>query len=76
MKYHSVPTSKFAKDYERLKKRGKEIKKLASVIDALLAGEKLATKYRDHALTGDCPGAGNVILNQTGCSCMKFKVRT
>ena len=56
MKYHSVPTSKFAKDYERLKKRGKEIKKLASVIDALLAGEKLATKYRDHALTGDCNG--------------------
>ncbi|MHC1757961.1 MAG: type II toxin-antitoxin system YafQ family toxin [Negativicutes bacterium] len=56
MKYHSVPTSKFAKDYERLKKRGKEIRKLARVIDALLAGEKLATKYRDHALTGDCNG--------------------
>ena len=44
MKYYSVPTSKFAKDYERLKKRGKEIRKLAKVIDARLVGEKLATK--------------------------------
>jgi mRNA interferase YafQ len=56
MKYHSVPTSRFAKDYARLKKRGKEINKLHAVIDTLLSGTKLPAKYRDHALTGDCDG--------------------
>jgi len=56
VKYHSVPTSRFAKDYARLKKRGKDINKLNVVIDALLDGTKLATKHRDHALTGDCDG--------------------
>ena len=56
MKYNSVPTSKFAKDYERLKTRGKDIRKLAKIIDTLLEGKKLPVRHRDHALAGDCTG--------------------
>lgn len=56
MKYRPVTTSKFAKDYDRAKKRGKDIQKLKVVIETLLAGTNLPTKYRDHLLTGDCVG--------------------
>ena len=56
MKYHPVTTSKFAKDYDRAKKRGKDIKKLKGVIGVHLDGTKLAPKYKDHLLTGDCAG--------------------
>ena len=56
MKYHPITTSKFAKDYARIKKRGKNLEKLKMVVDVLLSGEKIAAKYRDHALTGDCTG--------------------
>jgi len=45
MKYHPITTSKFVKDYARIKKRGKNLEKL-----------KIAAQYRDHALTGECAG--------------------
>ena len=56
MKYHPVTASKFAKDYDRAKKRGKDIEKLKGVIGMLLDGTKLTPKYKDHLLTGDCAG--------------------
>lgn len=56
MKYHPVTTSKFAKDYARIKKRGKNLEKLKVIVNLLLSGEKLAAKYHDHQLTGDCAG--------------------
>ena len=56
MKYHPSTTSKFAKDYARIKKRGKDLTKLKAVVEKLLLGEKLAAKYHDHPLTGDCAG--------------------
>ena len=43
----------FRKDYKKLKSSGKDLSNLASVIDALLAGEPLAEHYRDHLLIGD-----------------------
>jgi len=43
----------FRKDYKKLKSSGKDLSKLASVIDALLASEPLAEHYRDHLLIGD-----------------------
>jgi mRNA-degrading endonuclease YafQ of YafQ-DinJ toxin-antitoxin module len=41
MKYHPVTTSKFAKDYDQAKKRGKDVKTLKGVIGTLLDGTKL-----------------------------------
>ena len=45
-------TGQFRRDYKRCKKRGLDVKLLETVIDKLLAGEKLPLKNRDHALTG------------------------
>jgi mRNA-degrading endonuclease YafQ of YafQ-DinJ toxin-antitoxin module len=45
MKYHPITTSKFAKDYARIKKRGKNLEKLKMVVDILLSGEKIAVHF-------------------------------
>ena len=45
MKYHPITTSKCVKDCARIKKHGKNLEKL-----------KIAAKYRNHALTGECAG--------------------
>lgn len=49
-------TTRFRKDYKRLKKQGKDMNLLQVVIDDLLAGKVLDPKYRDHALVGDYVG--------------------
>jgi mRNA interferase YafQ len=46
----------FRKDYRKLRSSDKDLSRLAFVIDALAAGEKLAESYRDHALIGDYLG--------------------
>ena len=46
-------TSQFRRDYKRIRKRGYDLSLLKAVIDTLLAGQQLAPRYRDHALTGD-----------------------
>lgn len=46
MKYHPVTTSKFAKDYDRAKKRGKDIQKLKGVIAALLLRNKAGAQIQ------------------------------
>lgn len=56
MKYHPVTTSKFAKDYARIKKRGKDLEKLKAIVDSLLSGEKLTPRFHDHQLIGECTG--------------------
>lgn len=43
----------FRKDYRKLRSSGKDLSKLAVVIDTLAAGEPLAEHYRDHLLIGD-----------------------
>lgn len=45
-------TSKFKRDYKRMKKQGKDMRLLESVIDDLLAEKVLDEIYRDHALVG------------------------
>ncbi|WP_081470284.1 type II toxin-antitoxin system YafQ family toxin [Mageeibacillus indolicus] len=42
-------TSKFRKDYKRIKKRGLDIYLLKEVLDKLCARETLDLKYKDHA---------------------------
>jgi mRNA interferase YafQ len=46
----------FRKDYRKLRSSGKDLSKLAFVIDTLATGEPLAESYRDHALIGDYLG--------------------
>ncbi|WP_422111913.1 type II toxin-antitoxin system YafQ family toxin [Gardnerella sp. DNF00497B] len=49
-------TSKFRKDYKRIKKRGLDTHLLKEVLDKLCARETLDLKYKDHALSGSYQG--------------------
>lgn len=46
----------FRKDYRKLPSSGKDLSKLAFVIDTLATGEPLAESYRDHVLVGNYLG--------------------
>jgi len=46
-------TNNFKKDYRLLKKRGYDLNLLDEVVETLLRGEKLDSKYRDHILLGN-----------------------
>ena len=48
--------TKFVKDVEHLKRRGKEIKKLSTVINILLEENRLPEKYKNHKLLGQYNG--------------------
>ena len=50
--YKISRTSKFKKDYKRLKKRGYDISLLETVVTKLANGETLPPKYKDHPLKG------------------------
>ena len=49
-------TTKFRKDYKRMKKQGKDMSLLQTVIDDLLEEKVLDPSYRDHALAGNYIG--------------------
>lgn len=49
-------TNQFKKDIKRLQKRGKNIGKLKSVIDLLIAKQPLPPSNRDHPLAGNWAG--------------------
>lgn len=49
-------TSKFRKDYKRIKKRGYDLALLEAVLEKLLNQETLEATYKDHALTGSHAG--------------------
>ena len=49
-------TKQFMKDIKQLQKRGKELGKLKSVIDLLIAKRPLPPRNRDHPLTGNWSG--------------------
>ena len=49
-------STKFRKDYKRIKKRGCNLSLLQDVLDTLCAKESLEPKYRDHALSGSYKG--------------------
>ena len=50
------PTTKFRKDYKRMKKQGKDMSLLENVINDLLHEKKLDEKYLDHPLSGNYAG--------------------
>ena len=49
-------TSRFKKDYKRLKKRGYDMNKLIDVVDILREGGELPSEYKDHPLHGNYEG--------------------
>jgi len=49
-------TTKFKKDYKRMKKQGKDMTLLQDVIDDLLAEKVLDKKHHDHPLSGNYEG--------------------
>ncbi len=49
-------TSQFKRDVKRIKRQGKELDKLKQVIQTLVRGGELASKYRDHVLVGQYKG--------------------
>jgi len=67
-KYTPERTSKFRKDYKRLKKRGYDMSLLDDVIVKLANGETLPPEYCDHPLQGkrkgyrDCHIRGDWVL--------------
>jgi len=46
-------TNKMKKDVKRMKKRGKDMRKLIYVLAVLASGQSLPPNYRDHQLTGN-----------------------
>ena len=46
-------TTKFKKDAERMKKRGKDLEKLYEVVEKLANLEPLDSRYKDHFLVGN-----------------------
>ena len=53
MVYTLVFTTRMKRDLKLIKKRGKDISKLETVLDILLSGEDLPEKYKDHQLKGE-----------------------
>ncbi|MFR3452189.1 MAG: type II toxin-antitoxin system YafQ family toxin [Collinsella sp.] len=49
-------TSKFKKDYKRLKRQGKDLAKLEIALEMLVRGEALSESMRDHSLGGTYRG--------------------
>ncbi len=49
-------TRQFERDLKRMRKRGKDTRKLKTVMQTLIAGEALAPRYRDHPLIGNYKG--------------------
>ena len=49
-------TNRFLRDLKLARKRGKDLHKLETVVDALARGERLATRYRPHRLKGEMNG--------------------
>lgn len=45
-------TTKFKRDYKRIKRQGKDLGKLRTVLVALQRGEALPPRNRDHDLSG------------------------
>jgi len=50
-------TSQFKKDFKRIKKRGKDLSRIKEVVSAIVNGEALEERHRDHALSGNWSGS-------------------
>lgn len=49
-------TTQAKKDIRKLAKQGKDVTKLASVLNDIAAGKELPARIRDHALSGNYTG--------------------
>jgi mRNA interferase YafQ len=49
-------TRQFKRDVKRMQRQGREVEKLKRVLEALVKGEPLAAKHRDHVLVGQYKG--------------------
>lgn len=47
-----IYSSQFKKDYKKIKRQGKDISQLETIIITLLKKEPLLSKYKDHKLSG------------------------
>ncbi|MEN9599391.1 MAG: hypothetical protein RL596_1710 [Bacteroidota bacterium] len=56
MIFDVVETTQFRRDIRMIKKRGKSLEKLKSVVTILLHDKSLPAKNRDHQLTGNWKG--------------------
>ncbi|MCL2062468.1 MAG: type II toxin-antitoxin system YafQ family toxin [Firmicutes bacterium] len=56
MKYQVIFSNQFEKDYQKLKKRGKDMVKLQTIIKLLAEGKQLDKKHREHTLKGKYAG--------------------
>ena len=52
-KYDIEITSRFKKDYKKIRKQNKDINKLIEVLEVLANGEELDPKYKNHKLIDD-----------------------
>lgn len=52
VKYQIRYTSEFKKDYKKIKKQGKDVEKLKSVVSKLANGLELEEKYKNHVAQG------------------------
>ena len=50
------PTNRFLRDLKLARKRGKDLRKIEAVIDAVAQSQPLAPKHRVHRLQGDMKG--------------------
>ena len=51
--YKIVYTNRMKRDAKLMKKRGKDMNKLASVLSMLASGSPIPEQYRDHQLAGN-----------------------
>ena len=51
--YEIIISSNFKKQYKKIKKQGKDLRKLKIVINKLAKCETLESKYKDHNLIND-----------------------
>jgi mRNA interferase YafQ len=51
-----IITTRYNKDADLLRKRGKKMARLVAIVDALRHRRQLARRHRDHALSGDWQG--------------------
>ena len=51
-----IYTTQFKRDYKRIKKQNKELNKLKVLVEKLVSGETIDSKYKDHQLAGNFNG--------------------
>lgn len=51
-----ITTNQFEKELKKLKKQGKDLKKLTDIIRLLVDGKQLPEKHRNHKLQGNYKG--------------------